>query len=166
MSSTIRHLVLEMTIGMAAYGGSLGIAALVFRKGLEALGMELFPVLTGLFLGFLADVCMLVHMALITERAAESMNEGYANKTTVIQSMLRRVIFIAFLFLAGSRPQVDAVAMIIGALGLQPGALLQPAVHRIFFADPPGEEGRPDPDPITEERRKKYGDDADADHSA
>ena len=77
---------------------------------------------------------MLIHMAYITERAADSMDEGYANKSTVIQSMIRRVVFIIVLFVLGSRPQIDAVAMIIGALGLKAGALCQPIVHRTFFS--------------------------------
>ena len=84
--------------------------------------------------GFAADVAMLIHMAYITERAADSMDEGYANKSTVIQSMIRRVVFIIVLFVLGSRPQIDAVAMIIGALGLKAGALCQPIVHRTFFS--------------------------------
>ena len=62
------------------------------------------------------------------------MDEGYANKSTVIQSMIRRVVFIIVLFVLGSRPQIDAVAMIIGALGLKAGALCQPIVHRTFFS--------------------------------
>ncbi len=83
---------------------------------------------------------MLIHMASVTERAADSQDEVYANKTTMVQSVIRRVVFIAALFILGSRPQVDAVAMIIGALGLKAGAFLQPAVHRTIFGS--GNKGR------------------------
>ena len=110
------RLVLEMSIGMFLYTLILGILAAVFHGGLERMGFALLPVLLGLLCGFLADVFMLIHMAHITERAAASMDESYANKTTVVQSMIRRVVFIAALFFLGSRPQIDAVAMIIGAL--------------------------------------------------
>ena len=48
--------------------------------------------------------------------------------------LIRRVVFIIVLFVLGSRPQIDAVAMIIGALGLKAGALCQPIVHRTFFS--------------------------------
>ena len=140
MSNHLRHLVLEMSVGMFAYVLFLGVLAVIFQNGLGSMGFLLGPVLVGLFLGFLADVLMLIHMASVTERAADSQDEVYANKTTMVQSVIRRVVFIAALFILGSRPQVDAVAMIIGALGLKAGAFLQPAVHRTIFGS--GNKGR------------------------
>ena len=125
---------------MFAYVLILGVLAVIFQNGLGSMGFLLGPVLVGLFLGFLADVLMLIHMASVTERAADSQDEVYANKTTMVQSVIRRVVFIAALFILGSRPQVDAVAMIIGALGLKAGAFLQPAVHRTIFGS--GNKGR------------------------
>lgn len=159
MSRHLKYLVLEMSVGMFAYVSILGTLAVVFRNGLAGAGFLLGPVLVGLFLGFTADVVMLVHMAAITERAADSRDEGYANKATVIQSAIRRVVFIIALFLLGSRPQIDAVAMIIGALGLKAGALLQPTVHRTFFR---GNEQKPEEGTI-EERRTVYGNDENSD---
>ena len=161
MSSHLKHLVLEMSVGMFAYVLILGVFAAIFQKGLEHMGFALGPVVLGLFLGFAADVAMLIHMALVTQRAADSQDEVFANKTTVIQSAIRRVVFIIVLFVLGSRPQIDAVAMIIGALGLKAGALLQPAVHRAFFRE---QEQRPE-EGITEERRKVYGNDENSDGS-
>ena len=140
MSNHLRHLVLEMSVGMFAYVLILGVLAVIFQNGLGSIGFLLGPVLVGFFLGFLADVLMLIHMASVTERAADSQDEVYANKTTMVQSVIRRVVFIAALFILGSRPQVDAVAMIIGALGLKAGAFLQPAVHRTIFGS--GNKGR------------------------
>ena len=159
MTGSTRHLVLEMSIGMFLYTLILGILAAVFHGGLERMGFSLLPVLSGLLCGFAADVFMLIHMAHITERAAASMDESYANKTTVIQSMIRRVIFIVALFFLGSRPQIDAVAMIIGALGLKAGALLQPITHRTLFPDIQ-KEGK---ESIMEERRTVYGNDENSD---
>ncbi len=162
MTDSTKHLVLEMSIGMFLYVAVLGVLAWAFRSGLAARGFELSPVLLGLVCGFLADVFMLIHMAEVTERVASSMDESYANKTTVIQSIVRRVIFIIALFALGTRPQIDAVAMIIGALGLKAGALLQPLIHRTFFPDPQNglEEG------IKEERRTVYGNDENSDDCA
>ena len=162
MEDSTKRLVLEMSIGMFLYVAVLGVLAFVFRQGLAGVGFELSPVLLGLVCGFVADVFMLIHMAHITERVASSMDENYANKTTVIQSIFRRVIFIIALFAIGSRPQVDAVAMIIGALGLKAGAMLQPPIHKIFFPDPQNglEEG------IKEERRTVYGNDENSDDCA
>ncbi len=159
MTASTRRLVFEMCMGMLLYVLVLCVLAAVFQKGLASMGFSLGPVLLGLLAGFAADVLMLLHMAVVTEKAAGSMDEQYANRITVVQSVIRKVVFIAALFFLGSRPQVDAVAMIIGALGLQAGAFLQPAVHRMFFPmkDGKGEEC------ISEERRKVYGDDEDSD---
>ena len=121
MSNHLRHLVLEMSVGMFAYVLILGVLAVIFQNGLGSMGFLLGPVLVGLFLGFLADVLMLIHMAGVTERAADSQDEVYANKTTMVQSVIRRVVFIA-------------------ALGLKAGAFLQPAVHRTIFGS--GNKGR------------------------
>ena len=161
MSSHLKRLVLEMSVGMFAYVLILGALAVIFQDGLAGAGFLLSPVLVGLFLGFAADVVMLVHMACITERAAGSRDEGYANKTTVVQSALRRVVFIAALFILGSRPQIDAVAMIIGALGLKAGALLQPVVHRTFFRGSEQSSG----ESTIEERRTVYGNNENSDGS-
>ncbi len=159
MSSHLKRLVLEMSVGMFAYVLFLGVLAVIFRNSLAGAGVFLNPVLVGLFLGFLADAVMLAHMAVVTERAAESRDESYANKTTMIQSAIRRVVFIVVLVILGSRPQIDAVAMIIGALGLKAGALLQPIVHRTFFR----EDGQRPEEGTIEERRTVYGNDENSD---
>ena len=145
--------------GRGAYVMVLGVLAVIFRNSLAGAGVLLNPVLVGLFLGFLADAAMLAHMAVVTERAAESRDESYANKTTMIQSAIRRVVFIVVLVILGSRPQIDAVAMIIGALGLKAGALLQPIVHRTFFR----EDGQGPEEGTIEERRTVYGNDENSD---
>lgn len=159
MTASTRHLVFEMCMGMLLYVLVLGILAVVFQNGLVSMGFSPGPVILGLAAGFAADVLMLLHMAVVTERAADSMDEQYANRITVVQSVIRKVVFIVVLVFLGSRPQVDAVAMIIGAMGLKAGAFLQPVIHRTFFSqrDGNGEER------IMEERRKMYGDDEDSD---
>lgn len=162
MSSHLKHLVLEMSVGMFAYVFILGVLAFIFQNSLAGAGFLLSPVLVGLFLGFAADVAMLVHMAVITERAAESRDEVYANKTTVVQSAIRRVVFIIALVILGSRPQIDAVAMIIGALGLKAGAMLQPMVHKTFFGGTEHDSGGS----TIEERRTVYGNDKNSDGSS
>ena len=79
MNDNLKHLVLEMSVGMFAYVLILGILALIFQNGLAAIGFPLGPVLLGLLLGFVADALMLIHMAYVTERAVDSQDEGYAN---------------------------------------------------------------------------------------
>lgn len=129
MSKNIIRLVLEMSVGMLCYVLLLGIFGWLFH---DSLGFTLPPVLLGLAAGFVSDVLMLIHMAYITELVADSMDESYANKTTVIHAMVRKIVFIIVLVFLGTRPQINPVAMILGALGLKAGALLQPLVHRAF----------------------------------
>lgn len=130
MSKEIKYLVLEMSVGMACYELILGIAAWFLHK---PMGFALGPALAGILAGFFCDILMLIHMAHITERAVDSMDEGYANKTTLVQGMVRKVVFIAVLLLLVSITQINAVTMIMGALALKAGAYLQPAVHKIFL---------------------------------
>ena len=73
MNDNLKHLVLEMSVGMFAYVLILGILALIFQNGLAAIGFPLGPVLLGLLLGFVADALMLIHMAYVTERAVDKM---------------------------------------------------------------------------------------------
>lgn len=129
MSRETKSLVLEMSAGMLCYVLILGVGAWILHLNM---GFEMGPVILGLVAGFVSDVLMLVHMAFITERAADSMDPAYAQKTTVVHAMVRKIVFIVVLVFLGTRPQIDAVAMIIGALGLKAGAFLQPVVHRAF----------------------------------
>lgn len=127
MSRNVKRLILEMSVGMLCYVLVLGLLVWLFHG---KLGFEPMPAYFGLAAGYLADVAMLVHMAVITERVADSMDETYANKTTVIHAMVRKVIFIIVLVFLGTRPQINPLAMILGAAGLKAGALLQPLIHR------------------------------------
>ena len=129
MSKNMIRLVLEMSVGMLCYVLLLGVLGWLLHG---SLGFVLTPVLLGLAAGFVSDVLMLIHMAYITERVADSMDEAYANKTTMIHAMIRKVVFIIVLVYLGTRPQINPVAMILGALGLKAGAFLQPFVHRAF----------------------------------
>ena len=129
MTKETKNLVLEMSVGMLCYVFILGIGAWCLHYKAE---FAIQPVFLGLAAGFAADVLMLIHMAYITERAIDSMDPAYAQKTTVIHTMVRKIVFIVILLFLGSRPQIDAVAMIIGALGLKAGAFLQPMIHRAF----------------------------------
>ncbi len=159
MTKSTKHLIVEMSIGMLVYIAVLAVLAVIFQNTLAGWGFELSPVLVGLVCGFIADVMMLIHMAIIIERVASSKDEGYATKMVAAQAGLRRIVFIVALLVIGTRPQVDIVAMIIGSLGLQAGAMLQPLVHRTFFSNYETDHNELQEEAITEERRLEYGDD-------
>lgn len=130
MSRDLKRLILEISVGILCYVLVFSLLVWLFHG---RLGFELWPALLGLAAGFLSDVMMLIHMAVITERVADSMDEAYANKTTFVHAIARKVIFMIVLVFLGTRPQVNPVAMILGALGLKVGVYLQPFVHRIIM---------------------------------
>ena len=74
---------------------------------------------------------MLVHMAVITERALDSRNEDYASKLTLAQSLFRKVAFVAALFFFWRVLKIDLLAAVLGAMGMKAGAYLQPLVRKI-----------------------------------
>ena len=80
---------------------------------------------------------MLIHMAVMTERVLDSGSESYANKFTVAQSMLRKLVFVAVLLICWKVLKIDLLAAVIGAMGMKAGAYLQPLVHRISAGKEP-----------------------------
>ncbi|MBT9780088.1 ATP synthase subunit I [Clostridium sp. MCC353] len=129
MSRETKNLILEMSVGIVIFEVVLGIGAAVIGSGL---GAPLSTVILGLFCGLIADIAMLIHMAVITERVLDTGDESYANKTTVVHSMLRKLVIVVLVIVLWRVPQVNIVAFIIGALGLKAGAYLQPFIHKAF----------------------------------
>lgn len=129
LSKSTKRLLIEMSIGIILYNLLLGVLAWVF---LPRTSYPVIPVLGGLLAGAVGAVLMLIHMAVTTERALESQNESYASKTTIVQSMIRKVVLVAALFFCWRVFRVDLLAVVIGIMGMKAGAYLQPLVHRIL----------------------------------
>lgn len=124
MTVETRKLVLQMSAGTFLWNLLLGAAGWFLAP---VLGWGRMSVYLGLFVGWASAEAMLVHMAIITERVLESGNEAYANKTTVIHSIGRRLIYILMLFIILRWiPQVNVMAVVLGTMGLKAGAYLQP----------------------------------------
>lgn len=124
-----KNLILEMSVGVICYNVVLGILAVLLRPHFS---YDLVQVLLGFAAGAAADLVMLVHMGVMTERVLESQNENYANRTTLVHALIRKVVLIAAMLFLWRMFQINLVAMIIGALGLKAGAYLQPFVHKAF----------------------------------
>lgn len=123
-----KQLILEMSVGIVLYNLVLGILAWVL---LPKTSYPVLPVIKGLFAGALGAILMLVHMAVMTERVLESQNENYANRTTVIHGIIRKVVFVVALLACWRWFQIDLLAAVIGAMGMKAGAYLQPLVHKV-----------------------------------
>ena len=113
LSKSTKRLLAEMSAGIIFYNMILVILALVM---LPRVSYPVVPVVLGLVVGAVGAICMLIHMAVTTERVLDSKSESYANKYTVAQGML---------------------AAVIGAMGMKAGAYLQPLVHRISAGKEP-----------------------------
>ena len=135
-SRPTRRLILEMSVGVILYNVVLSVLAWIFHPKLEQIlqpwyPAEAMPVVLGLMLGAAGAVLMLIHMAVMTERVLESRNEAYANKTTVMHSMIRKLVFVAALIFFWNWFRINLLAMVIGAMGMKAGAYLQPLIHKM-----------------------------------
>ena len=129
LSRSTKQLLVEMSIGIILYNLLLGVLAWVILSGTS---YQVSSVLWGLLAGAVGAILMLIHMAVIMERALDSQNESYANKTTVVQGMIRKVVLVAALLLCWRVFRVNPLAMVIGIMGMKAGAYLQPLIHKIL----------------------------------
>lgn len=95
LSRPTKRLLLEMSVGVILWNVILAVLAVLFLPGFS---YPVVPVILGLIVGAAGAMMMLVHMAVITERALDSQSENYASKLTVAQNLLRKVMFVAALF--------------------------------------------------------------------
>ena len=92
LSKSTKRLLAEMSAGIIFYNMILVILALVM---LPRVSYPVVPVVLGLVVGAVGAICMLIHMAVTTERVLDSKSESYANKYTVAQGMLRKLVLVA-----------------------------------------------------------------------
>lgn len=128
MTSETKKLVLEMSAGILLWNLLLAVFGCTFAP---LMGWSRISVFLGVIIGLTAAVIMLIHMAVITEKVLDSADQSYANKTTVIHSMIRKFIYIILLvLLIWKFPQINPLAVVLGSMGLKAGAYLQPLLHR------------------------------------
>ncbi len=130
LSRTSKQLLLEISVGVVLFNAVLAVIAAIV---LSRTSYPLLPVLAGLGLGTIGAVIMLIHMAVMTERVLASQNENYANKATVLHSVLRKLVFIAALLCCWRFFDINLLAAVIGTMGMKAGAFFQPTVHKILF---------------------------------
>ena len=128
LSSNTKRTLIEMSVGIVLFDLLLCILAWLF---LPKVPYPVIPVLKGLVVGAAAAIFMLIHIAVVTERVLASKNESYANKYTVAQSMLRKVVFVAALFFIWRAIEADLLATVVGTMGMKAGAYLQPLIRKL-----------------------------------
>lgn len=141
MTESTKRLVMQISLGTAVWIAFLALAgwfaAPVFR-------VSRFSVVAGALTGGIFAIAMLIHMAVIMEKVVASGNEGYAAKTTIAHSMIRKVLYIAAIaFILWKIPRINPIMVILGTMGLKIGSYVQ------IFAARHNEK--------REERRSMYG---------
>ena len=134
LSKSTKRLLAEMSAGILFYNVILIILAVLL---LPRISYPVVPVVLGLIVGAVGAICMLIHMAVTTERVLDSGSESYANKYTVAQSMLRKLVLVAAFLICWKVLKIDLLAAVIGTMGMKAGAYLQPLVHRISGGQEP-----------------------------
>lgn len=137
LSKPTKRLICEMSVGILVYNAVLILFAVLF---LPRFAYPVVPVLIGLAVGAAGAVLMLIHMAVTAERVLDVGSESYANKNTVLHSMIRKLVFIAAIFFCWRVFHADLLAAVIGAMGMKAGAYLQPLVHKAFGRAEPSAE--------------------------
>lgn len=137
LSKPTKRLICEMSVGILVYNAVLMLLAGLF---LPRFAYPVVPVLIGLAVGAAGAVLMLIHMAVTAERVLDVGSESYANKNTVLHSMIRKLVFIAAIFFCWRVFHADLLAAVIGAMGMKAGAYLQPLVHKAFGRAEPSAE--------------------------
>lgn len=125
MEKSTKIMVLEITAGIIFHNlVCVVLAFFFFRRG---------PVFSGLLVGMVGAVLMLLHMAYCLERAARSPDSGEAGRKTAGGVLIRGICYMAVLTVALWKfsDRINVLAVAVGALGLKTGAYLQPAVRRL-----------------------------------
>ena len=79
LSKSTKRLLAEMSAGILFYNVILIILAVLL---LPRISYPVVSVVLGLIVGAVGAICMLIHMAVTTERVLDSGSESYANKYT------------------------------------------------------------------------------------
>lgn len=128
LSSNTKRTLVEMSVGVVFFDLLLCILAWLF---LPRFSYPVIPVCEGLLVGAAAAIFMLIHIAVVTERVLASKNEDYANKYTVVQSMVRKLVFIAALVFIWRVIKADLLATVVGTMGMKAGAYMQPLIRKL-----------------------------------
>lgn len=127
MGREIKELIKEISIGIILYNLVLAAIATVVYPRVN--------VYLGLLVGMGVAMMMFVHMSYTYSKAAlDSANDAAVKKKVAVGVILRSVVYLALLvFILWKLPQINIIAVALGALGLKAAAYLQPMLHRFLL---------------------------------
>ena len=128
MKADVKGLILDVTVGIVLYNALLAVIALViYPKS---------TVFLGLAVGMVVALLMFIHMTLTFQQAAEEADEGAAKRRTTIGVIVRSTIYIGLLIvILWKVPQINIIAVALGAMGLKAAAYAQPFIHKVMVRE-------------------------------
>ncbi len=129
MNKELKKTLLQMSVGLVLYELALMLLAIPLAK---PLGYSLLSLELGILVGALAALGMLFDMAYVSYDVISSNSQGYAHKTTILRSMLRKVILLIIIAIFWTSPYVNVLALIIAVLGMKFGAYLTPLIKKLI----------------------------------
>ena len=122
MNKDLKKTVLKMSIGIILYEISLIVLAFFLHNYLAYTFLSL---VLGILIGSVAAIIMVIDMARVTYDVICSNDVSYANRKTVVRSIVRKVIF-------WNSRYVNVLAIVFATLGIKFGAYMVPIIKRVM----------------------------------
>lgn len=129
MNKDLRKTVMQMSIGIILYEIILSVLAFFWYTKLGYSFMSLF---FGILIGGVIAVIMVEDMARVSYDVICSNDVSYANKKTLMRSILRKIILVIILAMFWNSRYVNVLAIVIATLGIKFGAYMHPFIKKVI----------------------------------
>ena len=129
MNKDLKKTVLQMSIGIILYEISLIALAFFLHNYLAYTFLSL---VLGILIGSVAAIIMVIDMARVTYDVICSNDASYANRKTVVRSIVRKVILVLIIVVFWNSRYVNVLAIVFATLGIKFGAYMVPIIKRIM----------------------------------
>lgn len=129
MNKDLKKTVLQMSIGIILYEISLIALAFFLHNYLAYTFLSL---VLGILIGSVAAIIMVIDMARVTYDVICSNDTSYANRKTVVRSIVRKVILVLIIVVFWNSRYVNVLAIVFATLGIKFGAYMVPIIKRVM----------------------------------
>lgn len=129
MNKDLKKTVLQMSIGIILYEISLIVLAFFLHSYLAYTFLSL---VLGILIGSVAAIIMVIDMARVTYDVICSNDTSYANRKTVVRSIVRKVILVLIIVVFWNSRYVNVLAIVFATLGIKFGAYMVPIIKRVM----------------------------------
>lgn len=129
MNKDLKKTVLQMSIGIILYEISLVVLAFFLHNYLAYTFLSL---VLGILIGSVAAIIMVIDMARVTYDVICSNDTSYANRKTVVRSIVRKVILVLIIVVFWNSRYVNVLAIVFATLGIKFGAYMVPIIKRVM----------------------------------